>query len=93
MEILRASARWLPSNGDTYFVIVAQRTIKRVRWHDTDADYEAWNFGNCFKDRRTAKRARATMKKMLALRYVFEHNETKQSDVYVAKAPFWENSQ
>ena len=85
METPREYGRWMPRNGDTYFVIVAHSAIQRLQWKDTDADYEAWNFGNCFKDRRAAKHARAEMKKMLAVRHVLTHDEAVQPEVEVEK--------
>src|SRR5439155_334368 len=58
--------RWMPRNGQRYFLVLGNGTVQRLQWHGTDFDQEAWSFGNCFRSRRKAERAREGIKEYLA---------------------------
>ncbi len=62
---IRARDRWMPRNGESYFLILANGTIQRLQWHGTDFDQEVWRFGNCFRLRREATQAREQIKEVL----------------------------
>ena len=53
----QGAPRWQPEEGERYFAILANGTIKQIPWHDTPFDYAAWQFGNCFRTRTTAEQA------------------------------------
>jgi hypothetical protein len=52
------SQRWLPSEGDHYFIILGNGMIALFPWNDTEFDHEAWHFGNCFHTQAQAEQAR-----------------------------------
>jgi hypothetical protein len=58
--------RWMPRQGERYFLILGNGMIQGFQWHGTDFDREAWSFGNCFRLRRQATQARDGMKEYLA---------------------------
>jgi hypothetical protein len=60
------SERWMPGQGERYFLILGNGTIQGLQWHGTDFDLKAWSFGNCFRLRRQAIEARDGMKEYLA---------------------------
>jgi hypothetical protein len=57
--------RWMPRNGEQYFLIMGNRTVQRFQWHGTEFDLDAWKFGNCFKTSQDAERAREVVKVLL----------------------------
>jgi len=57
--------RWKPGHQARYYVILGNGEIQRFQWNDTPFDYEAWDFGNCFRLRREAEHARDNVKKTL----------------------------
>lgn len=57
-----APERWMPRNGERYFLILGNGAIQSLCWHGTDFDQEAWTFGNCFRLRREAIQAREQLK-------------------------------
>jgi hypothetical protein len=58
--------RWKPTNRGQYFLILGDGEIKSFQWNETSFDQEAWYFGNCFRSRKEAERARYGMKEYLA---------------------------
>jgi hypothetical protein len=64
-KMLVESYRWLPLRGEKYFLIVRNGKIISSHWCDTPSEYEDWRFGNCFKNRKDAKKAREAMKDLL----------------------------
>ena len=71
---LPSSDRWIPRQGERYFLILGNGTIQRFQWHSTDFDQEAWSVGNCFRLRRQAIQARYGIKEYLAT-FHREHEE------------------
>ena len=65
LKIPRAHDRWMPRNGDRYFVILGDGTIRTFWWNGTDFDQEAWKFGNSFRMWKDAEHAREAVKEML----------------------------
>jgi hypothetical protein len=59
------SQRWVPRQGEYYFLILGNGTIARFPWNDTDFDHEAWHFGNCFNTQEQAEHARDQLKAVL----------------------------
>ena len=59
------SQRWVPRQGEHYFLILGNGTIARFPWNDTDFDHEAWHFGNCFQTQEQAEHARDTITEVL----------------------------
>jgi hypothetical protein len=59
-------SRWVPKNGEVYFLILGDGTIQSFQWHGTDFDQNAWSFGNCFRSRREATQARDVIKEVLS---------------------------
>jgi len=57
--------RWMPRNGEQYFLILGNGRVQRFQWHGTEFDLDAWKFGNCFKTRRDAERAIEAVKALL----------------------------
>jgi len=51
-----------PVNREHYFLVLANGEIKNFEWNDTIFDYEAWEFGNCFRKRQEAEQARDSIK-------------------------------
>ena len=41
--------RWKPKDGDVYYGVVADGTIKRITWNDDIIDYGYYKLGNCFE--------------------------------------------
>jgi hypothetical protein len=58
---------WRPEAGERYFAILADGNIRQLPWHDTPFDYDAWQFGNCFRQRAEATQARAHMQELLRI--------------------------
>ena len=56
---------WQPALRQHYFVILGNGSIKVFQWSGTPLDYEAWQFGNCFRTRREADRAREVVRQVL----------------------------
>jgi hypothetical protein len=54
-----------PANREHYYLVLANGEIKDFPWNDTVFDYEAWEFGNCFRLRREAEQARDSIKHLL----------------------------
>lgn len=54
-----------PANREHYYLVLANGEIKDFPWNDTVFDYEAWDFGNCFRLRREAEQARDSIKHLL----------------------------
>jgi hypothetical protein len=50
--------RWLPSQGERYFLILGNGMLEGFPWSDTAFDHGAWHFGNCFKTYEHAEQAR-----------------------------------
>ena len=59
------SQRWLPRQGEHYFLMLGNGTIARFPWNDTDFDHETWDFGNCFKTHEEAVQARDKIQEVL----------------------------
>jgi hypothetical protein len=57
--------RWMPRNGEQYFLVLGNGTVQRFQWHGTEFDLDAWSFGNCFKTRQDADLAREVAKALL----------------------------
>ena len=57
--------RWMPRNGEQYFLIMGNGTVQRFQWHGTEFDLDAWEFGNCFETRQDAERAIEAVKELL----------------------------
>ena len=57
--------RWLPSEGDHYYLILGSGMIELFPWNDTPFDHETWHFGNCFKTHEEAIHARDKLKAVL----------------------------
>jgi hypothetical protein len=57
--------RWLPREGNQYFIILGDGNIRPFRWHSTPFDFDAWSFGNCFRWRKDAEQARNALKEVL----------------------------
>jgi len=57
--------RWMPRNGEQYFLILGNGRVQRFQWHGTEFDLDAWEFGNCFKTRQDAERAIEVVKSLL----------------------------
>jgi len=57
--------RWMPRNGEQYFLILGNGTVQRLQWHGTEFNLDAWKFGNCFKTRQDAERAIEAVKALL----------------------------
>jgi hypothetical protein len=51
------SQRWLPSEGDHYYLILGNGRIELFSWSDTPFDHETWDFGHCFKTHEEAVQA------------------------------------
>jgi hypothetical protein len=49
-----------------YFAILGNGRIHSFQWSDTEFDYEAWTYGNCFQLRRDAEQAREGIKEYLS---------------------------
>ena len=60
-----ASPRWKPKYNAHYYLILGNGEIQRFQWNNTPFDYEAWDFGNCFRLRSEAESAREKVKKVL----------------------------
>lgn len=60
-----ARHRWQPTDGERYFTILGDGNMRLIRWHATPFDYNAWEFGNCFRTRRDAERAQAVLREVL----------------------------
>lgn len=48
--------RWKPKDGDVYFGVVADGTIKRITWNDDIIDYGYYKLGNCFETEEEAQK-------------------------------------
>jgi hypothetical protein len=59
--------RWQPVHHQRYFVILGDGSIRVFRWSGAPFDYAAWQFGNCFKTRRAAERAREAVRQVLGV--------------------------
>ena len=57
--------RWMPKNGERYFLLLGNGTAQRFQWQGTEFDHDTWKFGNCFKTSRDAERAREAVKVLL----------------------------
>jgi hypothetical protein len=57
--------RWLPSEGDHYYLILENGMIELFPWNDTNFDQETWHFGNCFKSHAQAEQARDKLQDVL----------------------------
>ena len=57
--------RWLPSEGDHYYLILGNGMIELFPWSDTPFDHETWHFGNCFKTHEEAVQARDKIQEVL----------------------------
>jgi len=55
----------MPRNGERYYLILGDGTVRSFQWSGTDFDQEAWKFGNCFRRRRDAAQARDQIKEVL----------------------------
>ena len=62
LKMPRARDRWMPNNGDRYFIVLGDGTIKTFWWNGTDFDQKAWQFGNCFRVWKDAVQAREAVK-------------------------------
>jgi hypothetical protein len=54
-----------PANREHYYLVLANGEIKDFPWNDTMFDYEAWDFGNCFRLRWEAEQARDLIRQLL----------------------------
>ena len=61
----RPHALWRPQEGERYFMILGDGHIRELPWHGTPVDYDAWQFGNCFRQRQDAQQAREAMHTLL----------------------------
>lgn len=64
-KILPEHERWMPNNGERYFLILGNGMIQRLQWQGTEFDHQTWNFGNCFRRRRDAEHARDAVQHLL----------------------------
>jgi hypothetical protein len=62
--------RWQPVHHQRYFVILGDGSIRVFRWSGAPFDYAAWQFGNCFKTRRAAERAREAVRQVLGVFHI-----------------------
>jgi hypothetical protein len=62
--------RWQPVHQQRYFVILGDGSIRVFRWSGAPFDYAAWQFGNCFKTRRAAERAREAVRQVLGVFHI-----------------------
>ena len=62
--------RWQPVHHQRYFVILGDGGIRVFRWSGAPFDYAAWQFGNCFKTRRAAERAREAVRQVLGVFHI-----------------------
>jgi hypothetical protein len=58
---------WRPEEGELYFTILADGNVRQLPWHGTPFDYDAWQFGNCFRKRAEAQHARAHIQELLLM--------------------------
>jgi hypothetical protein len=72
--------RWKPANRESYFLILGDGDIKSFQWHGTSLDQEIWNFGNCFRSRKDAERARDALKELLMNFHKHGTREMRQRD-------------
>src|ERR1043166_1279476 len=56
---------WRPALHQRYYVILGHGRIQALPWAGTPFDYEAWQFGNCFRTHREAERAREALRHVL----------------------------
>jgi hypothetical protein len=68
-----------PAGREHYFLVLANGEIKHFPSHDTLFDYEVWEFGNCFRQKREAEHARDSIKHLLLL--TFRANENRFSRI------------
>jgi hypothetical protein len=61
-----APARWKPREHEHYFIILGNGVIEYFEWANTEFDHQAWQCGNCFRERADAEQARAGIKEYLA---------------------------
>jgi hypothetical protein len=66
---------WKPRNHARYYLILGNGEIQRLQWNNTPFDYEAWDFGNCFRLRREAEQAREKVKDTL-INFHKNHDKT-----------------
>jgi len=57
--------RWRPEHHGCYFILLGNGTVQSFRWHNTEFDYQAWSYGNCFRRRRDAEQVREQIKEVL----------------------------
>lgn len=60
-----AHDRWQPRDHEPYFVILGHGRVHKMAWQSTPFDHEAWAFGNCFRTRSDAERAREALQACL----------------------------
>lgn len=48
--------RWKPKDGDVYYGVVADGTIKRITWDNDIVDCGYYKLGNCFKTEEEAQK-------------------------------------
>lgn len=48
--------RWKPKDGDVYYGVVADGTIKRITWDNDIVDCGYYKIGNCFKTEEEAQK-------------------------------------
>ncbi len=58
---------WRPVEGEHYFIILGDGHIRQLPWHGTPFDYDAWQFGNCFRKNAEAQQARENMQELLRM--------------------------
>ena len=57
--------RWKPQRCDRYYLILGDGEIKSFLWNDTPFDTKAWEWGNCFRLRKDAERAKEAIEQLL----------------------------
>lgn len=48
-DVSKKVKRWKPKDGDVYYGVVADGTIKRITWDNDIVDCGYYKMGNCFK--------------------------------------------
>jgi Protein of unknown function (DUF1488) len=82
---------WRPAAGEQYFTILADGNVRQIPWHGTPFDYDAWQFGNCFRKRAEAKQAREQMQALLLIfheeRWTHHSRGQSEQNAVIRKVP------
>ena len=64
-EIRNSNEVWMPSDGESYFLIEKDFSVRYDRWSNHDADYELMGIGNLFKTQQEAEKYAEHFKQIL----------------------------